>query len=185
MTTFDFTAVRKLADGLNEKLDRCDHGEGAECATMESALRLYAECCCDFYFAAREWARDVFAGRVAFDATTEQTWLAELERLYQRAVKLADVILELDAPCYALDEECRLQSAVWSLTRLRENWVTPQYAVGPSARRQLSDEMIASAKRQIASLPPLPTDWEPSYPDQRGWLHRIRAERSKIKNARP
>jgi hypothetical protein len=175
MTTFDFNKVREFADGLNGKLDRCDHGEGDQCATIEKSLELYAECCCSFYITARNWARDVFTGKVAFDATTEQMWLAELERLYTRSMKLSGVIARFQAPCYTLDEGRHLTYALFWLDYLRDNWRTPRLAVGPSARRKLSPENIAKAKEKLASLPSLPKDWEPSNLDQRVRLHKIRS----------
>lgn len=182
MTTFDFTQVREFADGLNAKLDQCDHGEGNACATVEKSLELYAVCCCDFYRRVRQWHSDVFYGRVAFDPTTEQTWRAELERLYARALGLADVVRQLEPHCYKLDEKCALESAVWYLSRLRDEWVTPQLAVGPSARRQLNPKAAEDARQRLRSLAPLPKDWEPAYPDQKRLFHRVRSERLKAKN---
>ena len=181
MTTFDFKQVREFADGLNDKLDRCDNGEGNECATIENALRLYAACCCDFQMKLRQWARDVFAGRVAFDSTTEQTWRAELGRLYDRALKLTELVAQIEVKCYRLDEQCALESAIWNLGRLRDNWVTPKLAVSPSARQQISP--TADTCLRIASLPALPKDWEPSNADQRSLFRRIRSERSRARNA--
>jgi len=184
MTTFDFNKVREFADDLNGKLDRCDHGEGEACATIEKSLELYAECCCSFYTAIRQWARVVFAGRVAFDVTTERMWLAELERLYARAMRLSGLIANFQTPCYTLDEGRNLGYALFLLTRLRDDWKTPSIAVAPSARRQLSSEKIAKAKKKLASLPPLPKNWEPSNPDQRLQFHKLRSSLMK-QNVRP
>ena len=184
MTTFDFNKVREFADALNRKLDLCDHGEGDACATIETSLELYAECCCSFYGAVRQWARDVFAGRVAFDATTERMWLAELERLYSRSMNLSGIIAHLEAPCYALDEGRNLGYALFCLNHLRDNWTTPRLAVGPSARRQLSPDQVATAKEKLAALPPPSKDWEPTYSDQRVRFHKVRSH-FREQNARP
>lgn len=182
MTTFDLAQVQEFASAINAQLDRCDHGEGAQCATIEAALNLYADCCCQFVDKVRQWARDVFTGKVAFNLKTEQSWKLELTKLYERARSLAEFARRAEFKCWQLDEQKKLDAAIWHLERLINGWVTPKLAVGPSARRKLDGNAIAEARRRIASLTPLPPNWEPEDPVQRAWLHKARSFRTKTAN---
>jgi hypothetical protein len=74
MTTFDLAEVRGFAADLDARMDRCDNGEGTECARLDAALRHYVELCCEFREGVREWWREVFSGRVEFDPEVEQAW---------------------------------------------------------------------------------------------------------------
>lgn len=184
MKTLDYSRVRTFSDGLNGKLDQCDHGEVGESAAADRKMRVYADACCEFVNAVCGWGADVFCGRVAFDRTTEQMWRAELERLLSRANTLAELGFRSGGPCRSPDEEDRLQAAIWKLHRLRDNWVSPSPAVAPSARNLLSDAVAAAARERIAKLPPLPADWTPSDDSQKNRLAAIRAERTAIQNDR-
>ena len=180
MTTFDLAEVRNFAAGLGASMNRCDNGEGMECASLDDTLRHYAALCCEFREGVRQWGRAVFAGRVAFDPEVERVWLDEGVRLYSRAVEMSAYGQTAEVPCYMLDGQAVLQSALWDMYRLLENWVTPRLAVGPSARQGLALTPAASeeVRRRIEALPPLPTNWRPSDPRQQRQFDRLRRRRT-------
>jgi hypothetical protein len=182
MTTFDLAEVRGFAADLDARMNRCDNGEGMECANLDDTLRHYATLCCEFREGVRQWGRAVFAGRVAFDPEVERVWLDEGCRLYSRAVETLAYgqKAEAEGPCYLLDGQAVLQAALWDLYQLLEGWVTPKLAVGPSARQGLALTPAAAeeARRRIDSLPPLPADWQPADPRQQRQFKMLRKRRT-------
>jgi hypothetical protein len=126
MTTFDLAEVRNFTANLRAQMDRCDNGEGMMCAILDAALKHYAKECCTFWDAVRRWGREVFAGRVSFDPNVEQLWLAEGYQLYNRAKGMATHGQRAELPCYSLDGQALLRSALWDLYRLLTGWVTPK-----------------------------------------------------------
>jgi len=180
MTTFDLAEVRGFAADLDTRMNRCDNGEGMECSNLDDTLRHYATLCCEFRESVREWGRSVFAGRVAFDPAVERVWLDQGFRLYSRAVEMLSYGQKAEGPCYVLDGQAVLQSALWSLSQLLGGWVTPKLAVGPSARQRLALAPTAAeeVRRRINSLLPLPTDWQPSDPGQLRRFKRAQERRS-------
>ena len=135
MTTFDLAEVRGFAADLDARMDRCDTGEGTECATLDSTLRHYAELCGEFREKVREWGREVFSGRVEFDPEVEQAWQAEGWRLHGRAMDSWRRSQKANGSSSNLDGRALLQSALWDLERLLKGWMTPNLAVGPAARQ--------------------------------------------------
>lgn len=179
MTTFDLVEVRNFAADLDARMVRCDNGEGMECASLDDALRHYATLCCHFREGVRQWGRAVFAGRVAFDPEVESVWLNEGKQLYARAVEMLAYGQNAEVPCYILDGQAVLRSALWDLAQLLGGWVTPKLAVGPSARHRVAHPPAAleEARERIAALPPLPADWQPSDPRQQNQFRRLRRRR--------
>lgn len=166
--TFDVTEVGSFTDDLAAQMDRCDNGEGMECATLDSALIHYARLCCNLDKAIRLWAREVFAGRVAFDPEVEAIWLSKGLRLLCRAMDMVTRGIDSEDPCYFLEGQQVLIASVMDLHRLLKGWVTPKTAVGPSARHglPLSLPEAEEARRRVAALPSLPTDWKPNVQRQ-------------------
>lgn len=179
MTTFDLAEVRGFVADLTASLNRCDNGEGLECASLDDELRHYAARCCDFREGVRDWGRAVFAGRVAFDPAVERVWQEEGSRLYDRAWELSGYGRDAEGSCYCLEGQLALQSALWHLDQLLANWVTPKLAVGPAARQEipLSPADAEDARRRIESLSPLPADWQPTDPRQQRQLKKFRGRR--------
>jgi hypothetical protein len=171
MKTFDLAEVREFTTNLDAQMDRCDNGEGMECASLDAALIHYTTLCCDYLNGVRQWGRGVFSGRVSFDQEVEQLWLAEGWRLLDRATEMLLYGQSAEIPCYTLDGQKLLQSALWELLRMLEGWVTPKLAVRPSARQDppLSPVAAEEALRRIESLPPLPENWQPDDPRQQAW----------------
>jgi len=174
MTTFDLAEVRGFAADLDAQLDRCDDGEGMECATLDAALRRYADLCRAFRDAVRHWGRAVFAGRVAYDPEVERAWLDKAVPLFNRATGMLQRGQESEGQCYMLEGRIFLQAALWDLYRLLTGWVTPKLAVGPSARRGSVPNSLATdeVRQRVASLPPLPANWQPDHSSQRA-LYRM------------
>lgn len=175
MTTFELPEVRRFAAELNARLNRCDNGEGMECSNLDDALKHYAGRCCEFREGVRQWAQAVFAGRIKFDPEVEGVWLDEGYRLYSRASDMLAYGQKMEVPCYELDGHAVLRSALLNLYQLLSEWVPPQPAVGPSARRGMPLDSAAAeeVRRRIEALPPLPKDWKPADSHQRSrfkWL---------------
>jgi len=168
MTTFDLAEVRGFAEELDAKMDRCDNNEGMECATLDAALLRYAELCCSFCDAVRQWARAVFAGRVPYDREVERAWQTEGLRLYRRASQMWGHGRKSEGQCYILEGRICLQAALWEMYRLLTGWVSPKLAVGPSARQAsaLNSLDAEEVRQRVASLAPLPANWQPDYPSQ-------------------
>ena len=110
----------------------------------------------------------VFYGRVKFDLEVERVFKEKGSRLRSRAMELLSRTEK--AGCSILDAHDRLQSALLDMDRLLKGWVTPKPAIGPSARQvhaNLAPAVIEEGRRRIASLPPLPAEWQPEDPQQR------------------
>lgn len=167
MTTFDATEVQKFTASLASRMDSCDNCEGMYCSNLDNSLRLYAKLCCEFREEIRSWGRAVFTGQVAFDAAVEDIWLREGSRLRSRATEMLGYGQKSQNGCYALEGQPALQSALWDLSQLLDGWVTPTLAAGPSARQRLDPILDEEISRKIASLPPVPADWQPSDPRQK------------------
>ncbi len=169
MTTFDLDEVRRFTADLDTQMNRCDNGEGTECATLDATLKRYAELCSDLCDEVREWGNAVFAGRVAYDPEVERAWHAEVTRLYNRAFQMWDHRQKSEGLHYNLEGFILLKAALFDLGRLLSPWITPQLAVGPSARQEsvLKSLDTDEVRQRVASLPPLPAKWEPADPSQR------------------
>ena len=176
MTTFNLDGVRNFTASLKTRMERCDNDEGSECTNADDMLRHYAALCGEYSTNLREWGRAIFAGHAPTDPEAERIWQEDGEKLYTRAVQaLADGRkTKLEFPI--LDGHDALQSALWELDRLIHPWVSPKLAVGPGDRNRLtlSREELEKVRQRIASLPPMPANWEPSDPHQRARFRRGR-----------
>lgn len=176
MQAFRLDEVHSFTTSLTAQMDRCDCGEGTECATLDAALTRYAGICCEFREAVRQWGRAVFSGRAEFDPSIESFWIKEGFRLYRRAMEMWRSGQKTEVSCFILEGKTLLQAALWDLHRLLSGWVTPRPAVGPSARQQLDLEpaTVEQIRRQVAALPPLPSDWQPDDVRQQGLYRMLR-----------
>jgi len=177
MTTFDLDEVRRFTANLDTQMDRCDNGEGMECATLHATLQRYAELCCSFCDGIRRWAGEVFAGRVAYDREVERAWQTEGLRLFGRASQMWRHGWKSEGQCYILEGRICLQAALWDVYRLLTGWVSPKLAVGPSARQAsaLNSLPTDEVRQRVASLPPLPANWQPDHPSQRALYQKERS----------
>ncbi|MCI0680873.1 MAG: hypothetical protein L0Y71_02115 [Gemmataceae bacterium] len=180
MTTFDLAEVRGFAAELGARMDRCDNGEGLECAQIDGTLRHYAVLCCQFCEQVRLWGRAIFSGQAAFDPKVEQVWLDEGMRLLQRASELWAYGQEREGDCFVLEAGASLGAALWRLERLLTGWVTPKLAVGPLARQgaALTPTGAEEVRKRIEALPPLSADWQPIDPRQRARFRKLQQRRT-------
>jgi hypothetical protein len=180
MTTFDLADVQAFYQGLDARFTRCDNGEGMHCANLNDTLLEYAILCCEFRNGIRQWGRAVFTGRAKFDPEVEKFWKDKAAKLFWRAFELLSYGERQEGPCYTLEGKAALQSALWELSNLLNNWVTPSLAVGPSARHKvvMSPEEAADIRRRIEALPPLPSDWQPTDAQQRDLLRKMRQQQT-------
>ncbi len=158
LTKFDVTEVSGFAADLDASMNRCDNGEGMECATLDATLRHYANLCCAFREEVRKWFRAVFAGKVEFDPEVESVWKNEGARLFERACSLWDTAQMSEGSCYILDGKIALGSALWGLQRLLQGWVTPMRALSPAPRVVIPEAAAQEIKQRLKSLSPLPVE---------------------------
>ena len=159
----DANEVRAYAAKLNAELDRCDNGEGMECASLDASLEHYAARCCRLSEQIRLWGRDVFAGRVAFEESVEEAWIKAGVDLNNRAVEMLEPASQAEIPCYDLPGANKLGTALLTLYRLLDGWVSPRLSVGPAARQ--SSKLVDRAeevRQKMKTLAPLPKEWMPS-----------------------
>ncbi len=163
MTTFDLVETRSFFADLESRMDRCDNGEGMECANLDESLTHYAEICCEFYTRMREWGHAVFIGKVAYDPAVEKTWIDEGRKLYLRARNMAMDGKKAETPCYILYGQPSLEASLWHFEQMLTHWVSPRLAISPGARQSdaLRDGAL-EAKKSIEALPSLPADWKPA-----------------------
>jgi hypothetical protein len=176
MTTYDLAEVRDFTAGIGTRMDRCLNGEGTDCAAPDAALRHYAELCREFCDQVRRWGDAVFSGRVEFDPEVERVLKEEGWRLHSRVMEALSHTEMTGTQRDTLSELTASQIALSELDRLLNGWVTPKLAVGPSATRWKYPDQAATEEeiRQVASLPPLPADWEPDDPGQPAVFREIR-----------
>lgn len=161
---------------MKPRMDRCDNGEGMECADLDDSLRQYALLCYDFCEKVRQWGRAVFYGQAAFDPEVEKLWLEEGHELYRRASELWTSGQDLQGECFVLENGAALGSALWRLERLLVAWVTPQPAVAPLARHGVpaAEGVKEEVQKRMAALVPLPPDWQPSDLRRRPLVKKLR-----------
>lgn len=179
MTTFDLADVRRFTADLTARLERCDNGEGMECANLDGTLRNYAVLCCEFCERVRQWGRAIFYGQAAFDPEVERLWLDEGMELYRRANALWANGQEIEGECFVLQNGAALGSALWRLERLLATWVTPKRAIAPLARYGVAQSEAAKveAQERIASLAPLAADWQPTDPRRQPLFRKLEKSR--------
>ncbi len=180
MTTFDLPEAHGFAADLAAGMDRCDTDEGTECPTLDDVLQTYAQLCREFCDQIRRWGDAVFSGRSHFDPEVERLFKEEGSRLYARALeKSNDARQRAAMSCVPAESHVALDAALWELERLLNGWVTPQLAVGPSAKRWRYPEQAATeeGRRRVESLPPLAADWEPHDPQLRALYRKMRSSR--------
>jgi hypothetical protein len=98
----------------------------------------------------------VFAGRVVFDRDAERLWRAEVGQVYAQAKRLWKLGRKAELPCWELKGQSKLETALWHLNFLLENWVTPKLSVAPSPRVALRLDDAEAIRKQLAELPAFP-----------------------------
>lgn len=166
LATLDLAAVRRFTANLNERLRRCDNGEGMECSTLENSINHYVQLCEELQRGVERWAHAVFSGEVSLDPAVETLLKHETQHLIARAKRVAERGHTFEGPCYYFGELDRLYRRIRELEVLLAHWVTPQQAVGPTPRTKILDETERLIKERLAKLQPLPSDWRPADPEQ-------------------
>jgi hypothetical protein len=177
MTTFDLAEVRSFVADLDAQAIRCQNGEGMECATLDQALSHQARLCTEFCERVRQWGREIFAGRLVLDPDVEMVWRTEGVRLHNLAAEMYLSSQTAEVPCYALEGRDCLLRALWNLQQMLVEWVSPRPSVSPSARGAfaLDASTVQAAQDRVASLSPMPADWEPGEPQQQRLYRMLRS----------
>ncbi len=157
MKTFDYEQVSAILSPLKAKFQDCAHGEGDQCSTLDKQLDCCAEICFEVHATLASWARDVFAGKIAFDREAENLWRAEVAQIYSQAKRVWQIGRRAEMPCWDLPGQSKLETALWHLNFLLQDWVSPKLSVAPSARvtLQLGRDESVVIRQQLADLPAL------------------------------
>lgn len=155
MKTFDYEQVNATLSPLKAKMHDCAHGEGIQCETLDKHLDCCAQICFEVHGALVTWAQNVFAGKIAFDREAENLWRAEVSQIYAQAKRIWQIGRKAEVPCWDLPGQSKLETALWHLSFLLHDWVSPKLSVAPSARvqLQLSADESAAIRKQLADLP--------------------------------
>src|SRR5205814_1847268 len=126
-----------------------------QCETLDKHLDCCAEICFEVHAAVVDWAKNVFAGKIAFDREAENLWRTEVSQIYAQAKRVWQVGRKAQVPCWELPGQSKLETALWHLSFLLQDWVSPKRSVAPSARvtLQLGADESAAIRRQLANLP--------------------------------
>ncbi|MGP0067542.1 MAG: hypothetical protein ACLQGP_28600 [Isosphaeraceae bacterium] len=176
MTTFDLAEVQGFTADIHARMNRPNNGEGSECTALDADLRRYTELCREFCNQVRQWGLAVFCGRVELDPEVEEVLKVDGRRLYSRATEVLRFSQGAETSCYRLDEQAHLEDALRDLDQLVNRWITPKLSVGPSARLWMIPGIAATEDEieQVASLPPLPIDWQSAEPRQQERPRKLR-----------
>lgn len=166
MTTFDLAEVRGFAADLDAGLARHASAESMAGPGLDDIVRDYAELCRDCCDQIKRWGDAVYSGRTTFEAESERVLKEGGERLYARAREVDESARHATIASRRSEAQMALHTALVELDRLLRGWVTPSLAVGPSAKRWRYPEQAATEEgiRRVASLPPLPAEWQPADP---------------------
>lgn len=167
MTTFDLSEVRDFAADRDARLARHASAESMGGPGLDDIVRDDAELCRDYCDPIKRWGDAVYGGRTKFEVEAERMLKDGGERLYARAHEIVEAASQ-SATITSCPSEAHLAlpTALAELDRLLRGWVTPSLAVGPSAKRWRYPEQSATEEeiQHVASLPPLPANWQPVDP---------------------
>ena len=166
IATLDLSAVRRFTDDLEERVRRCENGEGMICSNLDESISHYLRLTNDLRQFVNEWARAVFTGQVAFDQTVEDLLKEEMKRLMRQAKRVAALGRAMCEMCGELNGLDPLQSNILHFDYLLDNWVSPRLAVNPAARVTVPDEAGRQIVDNLKKLSRLPREWKPTDPVQ-------------------
>lgn len=172
--TLDLFAVRHFTDDLNERIRRCDNGEGMICSTLEESINHYVQLCGELRVYVNQWARAIFTGQVAFDQAVEDILKDEIRHLLHRSKQVAARGRAMDGQCFVLQGLNSLHCHIADFDYLLENWASPRPAVSPAPRVRLSQAVEQKVMERLGKLAALPADWRPSDPEQLGFFQKQR-----------
>ncbi len=175
LATFDIAAVRRFADDLNERLRRCDNGEGTMCANLDQMINHYVQLCGELRQGINNWARTVFTGRIEFASDVEQVLKTEAHFVLHRAKQVA-AQAPLDGECFELGGLNALHRHIADLDYLLENWASPRRSVSPAPRMKMPTAVEQMVAERLSQLPALPRDWKPTEPEQLSCFETQRGE---------
>lgn len=173
--TVDLPAARRFTDDLNERLRRCDNGEGMICSNLEESINHYVQLCGELRAYVNQWARAIFTRQVTFDQAVEDLLKDEIRLVLHRSKQVAARGRAMDGQCYVLQGLNPLHCHIADFDYLLENWVSPRPAVSPTPRVRLSQEVEYKVNERLGELSALPADWRPSDPEQLAFFERQRA----------
>lgn len=174
--TLGLAAARRFTDDLNDRLRRCDNGEGMICATLDESINHYVQLCGELRSYVNQWARAIFTGQTAFEQAVEDLLKEEVRRILQRAKQVAARGRAMDGQCFVLQGLNPLHCHIADFDYLLENWVSPRPAVSPTPRVRLSQAAEQQVIERLGKLSALPPDWRPSDPEQFAFFQKQRAK---------
>jgi hypothetical protein len=136
--TLDLLAVRRFTDDVNDRLRRCENGEGMVCSNLDENIGYYVQLCGELRAYVNQWARAIFTGQAAFDQAIEDLLKEAVRRLLHRSKQVAARGRAMEGLCYGLQGLNPLHCHLADFDYLLENWVSPRLAVSPAPRVRLS-----------------------------------------------
>jgi len=172
----DLSTVRRFTADLNDKLTRCDNGEGMVCASLDERINYYVETCGELREYVNRWARAIFTGELPFESETEALLKAQVQRVLHRAKEVAALGRAMTGKCFELRGLNALHYFVADFDYLLQNWVSPRRSVSPAPRLKRPDAVRQQIINRLEQLPPPPSDWRPSDPKQQALFNKQRGE---------
>ena len=176
IATLDLPAVRQFTEDLNIRLRGCGNDEGMFCSNLDATIHCYVKLCEELRSWLGQWTDAVFAGEVAFDAEVDNLFKTEAQHLLDRTKEVAAYARAIEGQCYELTGLNALHYHVVDFGYLLQNWFSPQLAVGPAPRVKVPKAVEQQALERLKSLPPLPSNWQPTDAEQRARFQKQRAK---------
>ena len=164
--TLDLPSVRRFTEDLQNRVLRCENGEGMVCSNLEESIQCYIRICNQLRWYINGWARAVFTGEVPFDPAVEMLLKESGRVVLRRAKQTAAQGRAMLCFCFELKDLDRLHFHIADFDYLLENWVSPRLATAPGARVNVPDAAAQEIIQSLGTLPGLPDDWVPSDPIQ-------------------
>ena len=156
-TELDSTNISEFVAILNERMSRCDNGEGMECANMDFLLNRYSEIGGSYLCMVRKWSVCVFSGSEEYDSRSDQALRTLGSNIYSKIYQVFVSAQQMEFPCYEFANLNKIRSVLFELQRLLDPWMPPSRAVSPAARRtaELTTEEVIEAQKKLAELKPI------------------------------
>ena len=159
IATFDVESVQRFAKDLTQRRANCpdeSHGEGEYCSELDAKMDCRLKLGTELRNAIRDWAMEVFAGRIGFEPQVERIFLVSLRSELAEVQPLLSIARKYETPCYEFKRCTELARLAGKLQFLLDYWVSPKKSVSPGARVATSEEADREIRERVKDMPPLP-----------------------------
>ncbi len=131
---------------------RCDSGEGMIFSNLDETIAFHVRVCERLQNFVRNWANEVFTGRISFSPESEAALKNEIQEVLTQARKVAQRAIELKGVCYQFEHLNLLCKYVLFFESQVENWISPKLSVSPAPRVTLSPKTDQEITENIKLL---------------------------------